>query len=99
MDGKERGQKPRKEATEEKAESCQVVIVRNTIGVGLRPHLKLLNFFKTYPIHLYVPRSAFYCMNEQELVEAAVSYVTNGSCDELTLVTHQQVVLLLFSDL
>lgn len=46
MDGKERGEKPRKEATEEKAESCQVVIVRNTIGVGLRPHLKLLNFFK-----------------------------------------------------
>lgn len=45
MDGKERGEKPRKEATEEKAESCQVVIVRNAIGVGLRPHLKLLNFF------------------------------------------------------
>lgn len=35
-------------------------------------------------------RSAFYCMNEQELVEAAVSYFTNGSCEELTLVTHQQ---------
>ncbi|CAI5664427.1 unnamed protein product [Oreochromis niloticus] len=36
-------------------------------------------------------RSAFYCMNEQELVEAAVSYFTNGSCEDLTLVTRQQV--------
>lgn len=45
MDGKERGEKPRKEAIEEKAEICQVVIVRNAIGVGLRPHLKLLDFF------------------------------------------------------
>ncbi|CAI5664426.1 cell cycle regulator of non-homologous end joining [Oreochromis niloticus] len=35
-------------------------------------------------------RSAFYCMNEQELVEAAVSYFTNGSCEDLTLVTRQQ---------
>ncbi|KAK5902384.1 hypothetical protein CesoFtcFv8_007641 [Champsocephalus esox] len=36
-------------------------------------------------------RAVFYCMNEQELVEAAVSYFTNGACDDGALPTDQKV--------
>ncbi|KAM4554209.1 uncharacterized protein V3H82_018471 isoform 1-T1 [Fundulus diaphanus] len=37
-------------------------------------------------------RAAFYCMNEAELVEAAVSLLTKGSCEDATFPLHQQVV-------
>ncbi|XP_068579508.1 cell cycle regulator of non-homologous end joining [Cebidichthys violaceus] len=30
-------------------------------------------------------RAAFYCMNEKELVEAAVTYLTNGACEDVAL--------------
>ncbi|XP_070828728.1 uncharacterized protein [Chaetodon trifascialis] len=30
-------------------------------------------------------RAAFYCMNERELVEAAVSYLTNAACEDAAL--------------
>ncbi|XP_047451653.1 uncharacterized protein si:ch211-127m7.2 [Mugil cephalus] len=36
-------------------------------------------------------RSAFYCMNEKELVEAALSYLTSGASEDVVLLTHQQV--------
>ncbi|XP_029290106.1 cell cycle regulator of non-homologous end joining [Cottoperca gobio] len=38
-------------------------------------------------------RDVFYCMNEKELVEAAVSYLTksNGACDDVALPTDQKV--------
>ncbi|CAK6968973.1 uncharacterized protein si:ch211-127m7.2 [Scomber scombrus] len=37
-------------------------------------------------------RAVFYCMNEKELTEAAVSYLTNRACeDHVTLHTSQQV--------
>ncbi|MEQ2220747.1 hypothetical protein ILYODFUR_008599 [Ilyodon furcidens] len=36
-------------------------------------------------------RAAFYCMNEAELVEAAVSFLTKGSCEDATFPLHQQV--------
>ncbi|XP_072241782.1 uncharacterized protein [Leuresthes tenuis] len=35
-------------------------------------------------------RVAFYCMDESELVEAAVSYLTNGACGDAALPKHQQ---------
>ncbi|XP_045893607.1 uncharacterized protein si:ch211-127m7.2 [Micropterus dolomieu] len=35
-------------------------------------------------------RAAFYCMNEKELVEAAVSYLTSGACEDVVLLTHQK---------
>ncbi|XP_056243454.1 uncharacterized protein si:ch211-127m7.2 [Seriola aureovittata] len=38
-----------------------------------------------------VARAAFYCMNEKELVEAAVSYLTNGACEDVALPTDQKV--------
>ncbi|AWP08584.1 putative modulator of retrovirus infection -like isoform 2 [Scophthalmus maximus] len=38
-------------------------------------------------------RSVFYCMNEKELVEAAVSYLTDGACgDRVALRTGHKVV-------
>lgn len=36
-------------------------------------------------------RAVFYCMNEAELVETAVSYLTNGVCEHVVLPVHQQV--------
>ncbi|XP_051239399.1 uncharacterized protein si:ch211-127m7.2 [Dicentrarchus labrax] len=36
-------------------------------------------------------RAAFYCMNERELVEAAVSYLTNAACKDAVLPTDRQV--------
>ncbi|KAF1386617.1 hypothetical protein PFLUV_G00096720 [Perca fluviatilis] len=36
-------------------------------------------------------RAAFYCMNEKELVEAAVSYLTNAACADVDLLTDQKV--------
>ncbi|MEQ2287109.1 hypothetical protein AMECASPLE_009196 [Ameca splendens] len=36
-------------------------------------------------------RAAFYCMNEAELVEAAVSFLTKGSREDATFPLHQQV--------
>ncbi|XP_037834235.1 uncharacterized protein si:ch211-127m7.2 [Kryptolebias marmoratus] len=36
-------------------------------------------------------RAVFYCMNEAELVEAAASYLTSGSCEGVTSRIHQQV--------
>ncbi|XP_022069404.2 cell cycle regulator of non-homologous end joining [Acanthochromis polyacanthus] len=36
-------------------------------------------------------RSAFYCMNEEELLEAAVSCLTSGDCEDAALRTDQQV--------
>ncbi|XP_035801607.2 uncharacterized protein si:ch211-127m7.2 [Amphiprion ocellaris] len=36
-------------------------------------------------------RSAFYCMNEEELVEAAVSCLSCGDREDAALRTHQQV--------
>ncbi|XP_061578026.1 cell cycle regulator of non-homologous end joining isoform X2 [Cololabis saira] len=35
-------------------------------------------------------RSAFYCMNEAELVEAAVSFLTNAGGEDAVLPTHRQ---------
>lgn len=40
-------------------------------------------------------RAAFYCMNEKELVEAAVSYLTNAACADVDLLTDQKVALFL----
>ncbi|XP_071767600.1 uncharacterized protein LOC139921293 [Centroberyx gerrardi] len=37
-----------------------------------------------------VSRAAFYCMNEKELVEAAVSYLSNGACRDLGLLNDRQ---------
>ncbi|XP_076589564.1 uncharacterized protein LOC143322322 [Chaetodon auriga] len=36
-------------------------------------------------------RAAFYCMNERELVEAAVSYLTNAACDDAALPADRKV--------
>ncbi|XP_040893329.1 uncharacterized protein si:ch211-127m7.2 [Toxotes jaculatrix] len=36
-------------------------------------------------------RAVFYCMNEKELVEAAVSFLTNGTCEDVALLTDQKV--------
>lgn len=36
-------------------------------------------------------RAVFYCMNEAELVEAAVSILSEGSCEHATSPLHQQV--------
>uniref|UniRef100_A0A1A7YXW7 Uncharacterized protein n=2 Tax=Iconisemion striatum TaxID=60296 RepID=A0A1A7YXW7_9TELE len=36
-------------------------------------------------------RAAFYCMNEAELVEAAASCLTDGSCEDVMLHIHQQI--------
>ncbi|XP_034735038.1 uncharacterized protein si:ch211-127m7.2 isoform X1 [Etheostoma cragini] len=36
-------------------------------------------------------RAAFYCMNEKELVEAAVSYLSNAACPDVDLLTDQKV--------
>ncbi|XP_039989221.1 uncharacterized protein si:ch211-127m7.2 [Xiphias gladius] len=36
-------------------------------------------------------RAAFYCMNEKELVEAAVSYLTTGACQDVALLTDHKV--------
>ncbi|XP_070764109.1 uncharacterized protein [Enoplosus armatus] len=36
-------------------------------------------------------RAAFYCMNEKELVEAAVSYLTSGACEDVAPLTHHKV--------
>ncbi|KAK5867527.1 hypothetical protein PBY51_012005 [Eleginops maclovinus] len=36
-------------------------------------------------------RAVFYCMNEKELVEAAVSYLTNGACHNSAFPTDQKV--------
>ncbi|GAA6228999.1 uncharacterized protein si:ch211-127m7.2 [Lates japonicus] len=38
-----------------------------------------------------VARAVFYCMNEKELVEAAVSYLTSGACEDVALLTDQKV--------
>ncbi|XP_075998403.1 uncharacterized protein LOC142992027 [Genypterus blacodes] len=35
-------------------------------------------------------RSAFYCMNERELVQAAVSFLTNGAYQDAALLTDQK---------
>ncbi|KAF7224606.1 cell cycle regulator of non-homologous end joining [Nothobranchius furzeri] len=35
-------------------------------------------------------RAVFYCMNEAELVEAAASCLTDGSCEDVLLLFHQQ---------
>ncbi|XP_068169393.1 uncharacterized protein si:ch211-127m7.2 [Antennarius striatus] len=37
-------------------------------------------------------RAAFFCMNEKELVEAAVSYLSNVSCEDAVLLADQKVV-------
>lgn len=37
-------------------------------------------------------RAAFYCMNERELVEAAVSYLTNEACEDAALPADLKVV-------
>ncbi|XP_032380472.1 cell cycle regulator of non-homologous end joining isoform X2 [Etheostoma spectabile] len=36
-------------------------------------------------------RAAFYCMNEKELVEAAVSYLSDAACPDVDLLTDQKV--------
>ncbi|KAM9351832.1 uncharacterized protein ABDE67_006680 [Symphorus nematophorus] len=36
-------------------------------------------------------RAAFYCMNEKELVEAAVSYLSNAACEDVVLKTDRKV--------
>lgn len=36
-------------------------------------------------------RAVFYCMNEKELVEAAVSYLTTGACEGVSLLTDHKV--------
>ncbi|TKS73357.1 hypothetical protein D9C73_007435 [Collichthys lucidus] len=36
-------------------------------------------------------RAAFYCMNEKELVEAAVSFLTSSACEDAVLRTGQKV--------
>ncbi|KAK9516790.1 hypothetical protein VZT92_024701 [Zoarces viviparus] len=36
-------------------------------------------------------RGAFYCMNEKELVEAAVAHLTHGSCEHVALPTDLKV--------
>lgn len=37
-----------------------------------------------------IARAAFYCMNEKELLEAAVSYLT--TCEDVTLLTDQEKI-------
>ncbi|KAK2917936.1 hypothetical protein Q8A73_004682 [Channa argus] len=38
-----------------------------------------------------IARAAFYCMNETELVEAAVSHLAAGACEDLNIRTDQKV--------
>lgn len=40
-------------------------------------------------------RSVFYCMNEKELVEAAISFLTNAACEDAPILPGRQVVLFL----
>lgn len=92
MDGKEGGESEEKGAAEEqeKTESCTVIDVNKKIECGLYVTVCEVILTKT---RWCVFRAVFYCMNEKELVEAAVSYLTSGACEDVDLLTDQKVAL------
>lgn len=86
MDGKEGGESQREGAAEEQQETESCEVNKTLSGFCLR----LFKFLRLTNTHRYVFRSAFYCMNEKELVEAAVSFLTN---EDVVVPTNQQVAV------
>lgn len=93
MDGEKRRESEGGAAEEqEKTENCEVVDVKHNTDSVLMLRLNVLKSIWLTETSWCVSRAAFYLMNEKELVEAAVSILTDASCDD---VTEQKVGLFL----
>lgn len=79
---------------QEKTEHWQVTPQKTTSQLIFFDSVERSSAVWTNAYALVCLRTAFYCMNEKELVEAAVTLLTSAACGEEVLLTDHKVALI-----